>query len=431
MRWRQWSRLPTAGLVGERRRTLVCMCALIAVNQLGFGAIVPVVPLYAQGFGVSETAVGLAIGVYGLARFVVNVPAGRLADRRGRRSLLALGGLVTVLGNGLCAVAPDFPTFLAARFVAGGGAAMVLTGGQAVLADISQPGNRGRVMAVYQGVFLFAVGAGPLPGGLLATEFGLAAPFAANAALAGLVAVLAWYRVPETRGLRPVDGTSRAVASTPRIREQLRLMHAIPGFSLIGLVSFSIFFARTGALFNVVPLDAQARLGLGPDRIGLGLGLISVIGLVLAYPSGVLVDRFGRKAVIVPATLLTAGAMVLFAVVPGWGWFLLACVLWAAATGIGGAAPAAYAADLAPVGMTAAALGTYRMVADSGYVAGPLLLGVVADLFSPATALWAAALVVAFSGLAFAWLAPETLPPAQAPTTEKATLPNSSVDLPG
>ena len=308
---------------------------------------------------------------------------------------------------------------------------MVLTGGQAVLADISGHRNRGRVMAVYQGVFLFAVGAGPLPGGLLATEFGLAAPFAANAALAGLVAILAWYRVPETRWLRPSEGTSPAVTPTPRIREQLRLMRAIPGFSLIGLVSFSIFFARTGALFNVVPLDAEARLGLGPDRIGLGLGLISVVGLVLAYPSGILVDRFGRKAVIVPATLLTASAMLLFAVVPGWEWFLLACVLWAAATGIGGAAPAAYAADIAPAGMTAAALGTYRMVADSGYVAGPLLLGVVADLFSPATALGAAALVVAFSGLAFAWLAPETLPPAQATTTEKATLPSSSVDLRG
>ena len=73
---------PTAGLTGERRRTLGWICALIAANQLGFGAIVPVVPLYARDFGVAETAVGLTIGVYGLARFAVNVPAGRLADRR-------------------------------------------------------------------------------------------------------------------------------------------------------------------------------------------------------------------------------------------------------------------------------------------------------------------------------------------------------------
>jgi hypothetical protein len=61
--------------------------------------------------------------------------------------------------------------------------------------------------------------------------------------------------------------------------------------------------------------------------------------------------------------------------------------------------------------MTAAALGTYRTLADAGYVVGPLLLGAVADLLSPAAALGTAALVVAVSALAFARLAPESLPP--------------------
>lgn len=403
-RWRL--ALPTAGLTGERRETLLWMCVLIGANQLGFGAIVPVAPLYAQGFGVSETAVGLTIGVYGLARFGINVPAGRLADRHGRRRLLALGGIVTVLGNLLCALAPGYAAFLGARFVAGAGAAMVLTGGQTVLADISEPRNRGRVMALYQGVFLFAVGAGPLPGGLLAARFGLAAPFVANAALAALALAVAWLRVPETRGLRR-DAAAESSPPLP-LRRQLALLRGVPGFGLVGLVSFSIFFARTGALFNVVPLDAERRLGLGPERIGIGLGLISIVGLLLAYPSGMMVDRFGRKAVIVPASLLTAGSMLLFAVVPGWGWFLGACVIWAVATGVGGAAPAAYAADIAPAGMTAAALGSYRMVADAGYVVGPLLLGAIADVASPPAALAVAALVVTGSAIAFARGAPES-----------------------
>jgi MFS family permease len=172
-------------------------------------------------------------------------------------------------------------------------------------------------MAIYQGVFLFAVGAGPLPGGVLASRFGLAAPFAANAAMAGLVALVAWYRVPETRPPGGTEGSARRAPALP-LGAQLALLRAIPGFGLIGLVSFSLFMARTGGLFNVVPLEAQDRLGLGPDRIGLGLGLISLVGLVLAYPSGVLVDRFGRKAVIVPAALLSSVSMLLFAVVPNW-----------------------------------------------------------------------------------------------------------------
>src|SRR5438105_7088673 len=118
-------------------RVLVWMCVLIGVNQLGFGSVVPVLPLYARSFGVSQTAIGLAIAVYGLARFLVAVPVGQLADRVGRRAALALGGLVTAAGNLLCAYAPTYPALVAARFVAGAGAALALTTGTIVLADIT------------------------------------------------------------------------------------------------------------------------------------------------------------------------------------------------------------------------------------------------------------------------------------------------------
>jgi MFS family permease len=70
------------------------MCVLIAVNQLGFGGIVPVLALYARSFSVPQSAIGVAIAVYGLARFLLAIPAGRLADGLGRRPALALGGLV-------------------------------------------------------------------------------------------------------------------------------------------------------------------------------------------------------------------------------------------------------------------------------------------------------------------------------------------------
>jgi MFS family permease len=174
------------GLDRERWRILVWMCVLISANQLGFGAIVPVVPLFAQQYGVSQSAIGLTIAVYGLSRFLVNVPAGRLADARGRRTTLALGGLITVVGTVLCAVAPSYTLFLIARFIAGAGAACVLTGGQIVLTDISGNRNRGRVMAIYQGVFLVTVGAGAFPGGWLAENVGLAAPFWTSAGLASV-----------------------------------------------------------------------------------------------------------------------------------------------------------------------------------------------------------------------------------------------------
>ncbi|MGN6032022.1 MAG: MFS transporter, partial [Thermomicrobiales bacterium] len=218
------------GLSPQGRTILVWMCALIAANQLGFGAVVPVVALYAKDFGVSQTAIGLTIAVYGLARFLVNYPSGQLADRFGRKPTLAIGGAITVLGTVACAIAPNYPVFLVARFVAGAGAAFVLTAGQIVLTDIAEPHNRGRVMAIYTGVFVFAVGAGSFPGGWLATHVGLASPFLANALLAGIVTVLALMFVPETKPATPPLDTSTPQPDRLGFRQQIDMLVAIPGF---------------------------------------------------------------------------------------------------------------------------------------------------------------------------------------------------------
>lgn len=398
------------GLSPQARTILFWMCALIAANQLGFGMVVPVAALYAKDFGVSEAAIGLTIAIYGLARFLVNYPSGQLTERIGRKPTLAIGGAITVAGTLLCAVAPNYPIFLAGRFVAGAGAACVLTAGQIVLADIASPHNRGRVMAIYTGVFVFAVGAGAFPGGWLATHVGLAAPFVANAILAGVVTLLALGFVPETRPVRPDHAASFDLREAkPSLGEQVRLLTAIPGFSLICLVSFSTFFARTGGLFNVIPLLAEDEMGLDPGQIGLGIGMISIVGLVLVYPSGALVDRFGRKAVIVPSTIFSALAMLSFAFAASFEMYLVSSFLWAASSGIAGAAPAAYAADLAPKDRVGPAMGLYRTIADLGYVVGPLLLGSVADFVSPQAALFFTAALLIGSGLLFFFNAPETL----------------------
>jgi predicted MFS family arabinose efflux permease len=388
------------------------MCVLIGINQLGFGSVVPVLPLYARSFGVSQAAIGLSIAVYGLARFLVAVPVGQLSDRLGRRPALALGGLVTAAGNLLCAYAPNYPIFVGARFVAGAGAAFVLTAGQIVLADITTPAGRGRAMAIYQGSFLFAVGLGPFPGGVLAEQFGLAAPFVAYSVAGSLAAVVGWLRIPETMTLR-----SREAASSfppPPFGGQLRILATRIGFLLVSLVSFASAFTRTGALFNVIPILGQDRLRLSPDRIGFALALGSLAGFGLAYPAGVLVDRYGRKTVIVPATLLASASLLLFLLAPSYAWFLAAALVWSIAQGVGGAAPTAYAADVAPPRMNAAAMSLYRTLADSGYVVGPIVLGLITDGFGVEAALVTGAGLLAGVGILFAWRAPESHDPRHA-----------------
>ena len=381
------------------------MCVLIAVNQLGFGGIVPVLALYARSFGVSQSAIGVAIAIYGLARFLVAMPAGRLADGLGRRPALALGGLVTAAGNLLCAYAPSFAVLAGGRFVAGAGAALVLISGQIILADITTPERRGRAMAVYQGVFLFAVGIGPLPGGLLAEHYGLRAPFLAYAVAGVLSAALAWALIPETKSARSAGSPAAAL---PPFGSQVAILTGHKGFMLVSLVSFMNAVARTGALFNIIPVLAQDRLSLGPDRIGLGLALASLVGLAVVYPSGVLVDRYGRKFVIVPATIVAGLSLLLFLLAPSYAWFLAGCVAWSLAAGVSGAAPAAYAADVAPPGMNAAAMSAFRMLSDLGYVVGPIALGLAADLVGADVTLSTTALLLAATAWLFGRYASET-----------------------
>jgi predicted MFS family arabinose efflux permease len=256
---------------------------------------------------------------------------------------------------------------------------------------------------------MFAVGVGPLPGGMLAQRFGLHAPFLLYAVAGTLAALLAWLQVPETRPRRGETGAGAAAGpAPPSFAMQIRLLSGRIGFVLVGLISFTSAVARTGALYTLIPVIGQDRLGLTADRIGLGLALASVVGLGLAYPAGVLVDRYGRKTVIVPATLVSGVSLSVFLLAPSYAWFLTGCVAWSVAMGIGGAAPAAYAADVAPPGMNAAAMSFYRTLADLGYVVGPIALGVAADLAGADAALGSTAVLLAAVALLFARLAPET-----------------------
>lgn len=394
-----------AGLPARERRILVWMCVLVAVNQLGFGSVVPVLPLYAREFGVPVAWIGAAIAAYGLARLFSSAPAGQIADRFGRRHALAFGAILTSAGNLWCALASTYPEFMAGRFVAGFGAGFVVTAGQIVLVDITTPERRGRMMSLYWGSFIFAAGAGPLPGGLLAEWFGLSAPFWAYAVIGLGVGAIAWFAVGETRDL--ARETARGT-KMPSFFAQLRLVGANRGFALVCLVALVNAATRTGGLFNIVPLLGAVWLGLAPGTIGLSMAMGSVVGLAAAYPAGWLSDRYGRKLVIVPTTFLTAVAMLLFCIAPDLPWFMAASLAWGLASGMGGAAPATYAADAAPQGMNAAAMSLFRMLGDIGYVAGPIGLGLVTDFYGPTAGLIVCAGLLAVSGMLFAAFAPET-----------------------
>jgi MFS family permease len=387
------------------QRVFLTLCVLILVNQLGFGLITPVLPLYADSFGLGPSAIGLVIGVYGAARFLANVPAGRMAEARGRRPVLIAGALINAVAAALMATAQDLPQLLLWRLLGGAGSAIVLVAGQIMVADIATPFNRARLSSVYQGFFLVGVGLGPLPGGILADQFGLRVPFLVFAATAALTGVAAFLFLRETR---PVATATPAWHDDGQPSRSVRAIVLSGGFVLVAFVTFVQFFARTGAMFNIVPLMGTERLGLSTSQIGLALTLINVLNIGTLYHAGVLSDRFGRKPVIWPSTVVAGLSMLAFAASGSYLAFIGSALLWGLGSGISGPSPGAYIADLAPPEQRGRVIGAYRTFSDAGYIVGPILLGWLGGVagFNAPLILTAALFVV--SGLLFALFAPET-----------------------
>lgn len=391
-----------------RSRTFLTLCLLIMVNQLGFGIITPVLPAYARSFGLGASGVGLVLGSYGLARFIANVPAGQLAERHGRRIVIIAGTAITSVASALIASATNLPQLLIYRLLAGLGAATVLTGGQIMVGDIATTDNRGRLMSVYQGFFLVGVSLGPAPGGLLADHFGLRAPFIAYAVFSAAACGVALLLIRETKPRGGASGTRAAQEPEATTGDgSLRGVVWSAPFLLIGAVSFVQFLARTGALFTVVPLLGTEQIGLSASRVGFALTFVWLLNIATLYHAGAFSDRFGRKWVIVPATLVSGIAVAMFALSGSYAMFLLSAGVWGVGSGLSGPSPAAYVADIAPAALRGRVFGLYRSVSDSGYIVGPLLLGWLADVSGYAAPLLLTAALFLISGALFALFAPE------------------------
>ena len=403
---------------------LLVLCSTTAVVMMGHGIISPILPLFAQTFGVGAALAGLSISIFGFARLITNLPAGLISDRYGRRILLVGGPVVVCVSSILSGLAPDFWTLIAFRFIAGVGSAMYMTGAMVMLADITTPGNRGRVMSLYQGSILIGVSLGPAVGGGVAELFGVRAPFHVVGVLAGLGAVWSFVRMPanpdqitlgdsETYGVEaesPYDDDYDDSFSPSRgTFSVVRALLARPEFALVCVLNMSIFLTRTGGRLTIVPLIAEEEIGLSFGELGAIFTMMTVLNLMMLLPVGTILDRYGRKSVILPSALMMGAGLCLFAVSTQVSTFVLAAIILGIGSGILGPAPAAYAADVAPEQARGLAMGLFRTFGDIGFVLGPVGLGLLADLAGFTFALvFDAVLLVAFA-LMFVLFARETI----------------------
>lgn len=380
------------------------LCVQVAILNIGQGLITPILPLYAQTFAVSITLVGFLLTSQSLPRIFVNLPTGRLADKWGAHRMLALAaGIVTVsaVGGGL---APNYFVFMLTRLLQGVGTGMSQTAGFTYAATVSQPATRARYISLYQGSFLLGAGIGPIIGGFTAQFWGYRAPFFVYALFAALVGLWMYLRLPDPR---LTDRRVRAGRRPqPGLLLSMRQMLSQPGVMLVSLVGFTWGITRSGSRDMAITLRGS-ELGLAEGWIGLALSAIFIMTFVALYLVGTLADRFGRKTVIIPSSLLTALSLAVVAVAPAYGLYLFGAAAFGLAAGISIPVPAAYVADAADEESQGMAIGIFRTLGDSGATIGPLLMGWIIDQSSLSSGLLVNAGLVVVVTLAFWVLAPE------------------------
>ena len=180
----------------KARSPLALVFLIVFIDLMGFGIVIPLLPLYGEAYHPTPVAFGFMMASYSLMQFLFAPVMGRISDRCGRRPVLLLSLAGTVAGYLLFALQDSFAMLVAAR-VAGGIMGANVATAQAVIADITGPEDRARGMGLIGAAFGLGFILGPALGGT-AHRLGHSFPGLLAAALSATALILAWLTLPET-----------------------------------------------------------------------------------------------------------------------------------------------------------------------------------------------------------------------------------------
>jgi multidrug resistance protein len=334
----------------------------VALDLVGFGIVLPILPLYAERFDASPIVVGLLVASFSMAQFVFAPIWGRVSDRIGRKPVLVASLVGTAVGSLLTGLAGSLWVLFFARVLDGVSGASVSVA-QAAVTDLAPPSERPRLLGLLGAAFGIGFVAGPAIGGLAALG-GPHVPFLVAAALAGVNAVVAAVRLPETRSVNASSGPAARTAH----RTQGLGAYLVVAF--VSLCAFSAFEA-TFALFG------ERRLGL---RIASTGAVFAVIGVLIAVVNGGLVAptvrRLGEAGTLRLGLLLNAGGLAILPFVHSWAALAPAVVLLTVGQGLVTPTLSATVAGIVDEDRRGEALGAQQSAGGLARVVGPVLGGV-------------------------------------------------------
>lgn len=350
---------------------LVC----VFTAMLGLGIVSPIMPLYAESLGATFVQIGLLSSAWSISRLVFTPPAGRLADKRSKRIIIA-GGLATyMVVSILYTFAWDFPSLVSMRFLHGLGSAMSMPIAYAYAAELAPEGKEGRYMGTMNMAMFAGMGMGPFIGGYLTDAFSLSAPFYVMSAMTALSLLLTLLLLPEekrrTTAERRPSPSFRKVLSNKLLRAAFiyRAVGALGRGSIIGFLS--IFISGSPEI---------GGLGLPVSMAGLILSVGQVSTAVLQRPFGDLADRYSKvRLILIGGALGAVGYALLPNAHTAWEVMIARLVVSA-----GGAMGMPALTAIVTIEGRELGMGTTMSVLQSamsiGMIVGPLLSGIIVDL---------------------------------------------------
>lgn len=376
-------------LLADLPREVAVLSTIAFFVALGFGILIPSLPIFASTFGVNAFQAGMVISVFALVRFVTSPLSGSLVNRLGERIVLSSGLLIVALSSLVAGFSQSYLQLLLLRGAGGLGSSMFTVSAMALLLRVTTSQQRGRASSAFQGGFLFGGVAGPAVGGLV-VAWSIRAPFfvyAATLLVATAVSLVFLSRV------RLQDREEQVSSGHANKREELRAAlkdkayQAALGSNLItGLVIF-------GLRSSIVPLFVVEGLQRGASLSGVGFLVAAGAQAIFLLPAGRMADLRGRRPALLFGTISSALGMALLAFsdlatnilgtagLAGVILFLVAMAVQGFGGAFMGSAPAALVGDIMGGRKGGVVIATFQMMSDVGAIVGPLIAGLLVDAF--------------------------------------------------
>jgi len=355
------------------RSPLGIVFVTVFLDLVGFGIVIPLLPLYGVRFGAGTVAVTWLLALYSLMQFLFAPWWGRVSDRVGRRPVLLLGLFGSAASYLALGLAGSLPLLFAARAVNGFAGANVGVA-QAYVADVTGPHDRAKGMGMIGAAFGLGFIFGPAIGGLL-LHWGPAAPFLGAGALAAANGVFALFRLPES--LPPERRSVGPVGTGLADRFRTLLGGGTPARLRVLFAAGFLVTAGIAAMEGTFSLWADRRWALTASSIAFLFAWMGIVGVVAqGFAVGRLVRRFGeRRAAVLGLALLAAGLAAL-ALAPTLPLLAAAVALVAMGHGISVPSVSSLISRQGGAGEQGRILGVSQSLSALGRVIGPVAGGV-------------------------------------------------------